>query len=243
MKGDQMPDLINSGRLIAMANGFGFQRTADRLAGVDPLNPLPADAKKQDWAMIPLENEGKPLTWSYGPTAAAFIGIAKNSKHPKEVLTVLDWMAENIDNYTLAQFGIEGTNYDRKDDIIIPRVTTGSVPIYDAALGRFAGDIWGETVIKMTSSYIGTEWKKALDPNVKKWHGADADVSYSLTKSKSLLPNIEQIGHEFFVNAVSGQIELNDAAYTKLIDELNKAGVKEVMDETNEQYKAAKAKK
>jgi ABC-type sugar transport system, periplasmic component len=238
-----IPDLINSGRLIAMAyDSADFQDKADRLAGLDPDNPLPAGQETQKWVIMDkLSWQGKPCIWSYGPGASNFIFISKNSKYKAEILSFIDWMNSSLENVTLCTLGREGKEYtlaDGKYESLLP--TNQTIKLFTGFDSCITRSDLAKELFKFKSNHIGTEYQKVLADDFKTWYIPAWFVSWDFSDCQTKASDCETLMNEWMSNWFAGNIPNTDEEIDKLVAELKKAGWDQVYEACNKSYKAGK---
>lgn len=139
---------IFSGYLTAsIQQGFDLI-TADRIgmwtgpynAGVRASNSLVISNPDATISWVALDNltdypEGGSSYWGSNPAHMAELVLSANSKNAKWAFKLLDWMFDDVDNYMLCAYGIEGTHWEYTNDskseyVLLPNSNEKYVAFY-----------------------------------------------------------------------------------------------------------------
>ena len=237
---DHANQLVAADRVVCLGEGYGFQATADRKAGLDPDFPVDED-KKQEWVFLTgLTNEinGGATTWQYGYETGMFIGIVSTTKYPEEVMKILNWICASNENYALACWGVEGKHWNYTQDGKVEFVTDDSGNrVVNGGLGGMEGNLRSDWWVPLTESFYGNEWEKifAERPTTATWTNCDGFINYQYETDATTRSDMETIAGETIVNIITGKVGLEDGL-DKMTEQLDRAGYADYYAEKNAQY-------
>ncbi len=237
---DHANQLVAADRVVCVGEGYGFQVTADRKAGLDPSYPVEED-KKQEWIFLTgLINDinGGATTWQYGYETGMFIGIVSTTKYPVEVMKILNWICASDENYALANWGVEGKHWNYGEDGKVEFVKDDSGNrVVSGGLGGMEGNLRSDWWIPLTEFHYGTEWEKifAEPPTTVTWTNCDGFINYKYETDATVRSDMVTIAEETVVNIITGKVGLEDGL-DKMVEQLYKAGYEDFYAEKNAQY-------
>lgn len=175
----------------------------------------------------------QPL-FNQGPTNN-YSAISGTSKNPERAMMFLNWLLKDQANYDLYMYGIEGKHYTLKGDLLeLPAGT-------DLANRPYNPTPW---------FIYNTKYHRALTTDAPQftealnfWKTAKiADnplftFSFNADPVKTEYAQIQKVIQEVAMPIVTG-VSGTDAAYKKLLDQLDKAGMKTVLAEAQKQIDA-----
>ncbi len=157
------------------------------------------------------------------------LAVPSTSKHPKEAVQFINWIKKDQANYDLISFGVEGVNYELNGDAVdtsnIPEdkiYTTDSWMWNDLSIARFSSNYPKEDI----------EMLKHWDDGVE----VTPFVGFTLDTSniKTQVSQVNAVKEEYFVNLAKGITNYDDVI-DEMMEQLNAAGLQDIIDEAQEQ--------
>lgn len=228
---DHADQLVAADRVVCVGNAYGFQRTAD-------------EKPEQKWVFLTnLVNDinGGATTWSYSYEVGMHIGIVATTKHAAEIVQIIDWICASQENYALATWGVQGTDWDYDEDGYIERFRDESGNyLYSGGLGGIISNIMSDWYGPLIEKYDGTEWNKIYmgPPETVTWSTDDSFVNYSYETDPTIITDFQTMADEAMVNIVTGAIPVEEGL-AQLYEDINSIGWADWYAEKNEQYCAA----
>lgn len=234
-------EAMTKGKVGAVVSGAWLQNEFDVLNGVDPKNPPKDPNIKQQWVIVDqlVSKTGQPTVMGGAPDR--FVGVLKSSKHAKEVIQFLDWMATDVKNMILTDSGIEGKHYkivDGKRDKIN---AAGDVPLISNIVSNFFNAPFVSERIQTSVGPVGTEYLKAYDKkSFKVSTNIDASIMYSMKNTKDKLNDLDKMFKEYYQKIILGDLPVS--AIDEMSGKLDKIGIKDVIAERNQEYQKSTGK-
>lgn len=228
---DHADQLVAADRVVCVGNSYSFQRTAD-------------EKPEQKWVFLTnLVNDinGGATTWSYSYEVGMHIGIVATTKYAAEIVQIIDWICASQENYALATWGVQGTDWDYDEDGYIERFRDESGNyLYSGGLGGIISNIMSDWYGPLIEKYDGTEWNKIYmgPPETVTWSTDDSFVNYSYETDPTVITDFQTMADEAMVNIVTGAIPVEEGL-AQLYEDINSIGWADWYAEKNEQYCAA----
>lgn len=238
---DHANELVASDRAVCIGEGYGFQTTADRKAGLYPDEYPVEPGKEQEWVFLTnLVNDinGAPTTWRYGYETGMHVGIISTTKYPEEVMKILNWICASQENYALANWGVQGEHWDYDADGMIEfGKDDAGKRLVEGGLGGMFANIYADWWVPLTERHIGAEWSKiqAGEPTTRTWMNCDSFINYTYETDANMRADQETIARETLVNIILGKVEI-EKGLEKMASDLERAGYDEWYAEKNAQY-------
>ncbi len=179
-----------------------------------------------------------PTTWQYGYETGMFIGLVASTEYPEEIIKVLNWCCANTDNFALATYGVEGTDwtYDENGKIAFTLDGSGN-RVVSGGLGGMVGNLYSDWWMPLTTNYVGSEWNKvyAEEPTTMTWINSDGFYNYQYETDATAMTDMQTIASEAMVNIITGKVGLEEGL-EKMAKNLKAAGYDDWYAEKNAQY-------
>lgn len=240
----QYDALLGQGRLFVVSDGWTFQQTADRRAGIDPDYPLAEGQEPEDWRLLThvLRDNGSPMVWAAGLEGlqTGYGAIVDGCPYAKEIVQFCDWVYSGIETYQTIAWGIEGQHWNWDEDGFVVRVKdeAGSNTC-SGAFTTLCGNFYLDYSMDVSTRYYGTEWKKVFGEKNKDWIGFFQDhstLAFSISDTLAQ-QEMQKFAGECIVEILTTKIGVEEGL-DKLRKGLDALGYQEFYTEYNEQYKA-----
>ena len=240
----QYDALLAQGRLFAVSDGWDFQQTADRRAGVDPDVPLPAGQEPEDWRLLThvLRDNGSPMVWAAGIEGiqTGYGAISSTTKYAEELIKFCNWAYTGEDVFRAMSWGVENQHWSWDADGKVDRVKdSAGTNVVSGGFGALYGSFYENYSLPLSVRYVGTEWLQIRGEKNKDWIGFFQDYSsLPITTSDTLTLNeMQTYAGECIVEILTTQISPEDGL-EKLKSGIYAMGFQAWYDEFNAQYRA-----
>lgn len=197
-------------------------KTVDENAKVGYL-PIPSGPAGE--AAFPMNTGVSRVVW-----------VNQNGPHPERVIQYFDWMVANQENYMLAKFGVENTQWVKKgDQWALPESAQGDptkrtyYDVYAPLEYEFLTPVWADA--PAINAEIDNYYRSL--PSIKNpLYGFTADM-----EAISGINTIDIWGEMYSIAQKARPI----TDYEVLVEEFNKSGGSEIYDELSRQFQEWKA--
>jgi putative aldouronate transport system substrate-binding protein len=235
---------LNKGNIAAYVDGWWMRGEFDRMEGLIPTSPLAADAVKQKWVLVEglKDDRGQYTHMGIDNQPDRFIGILKSSKNAEAIVSYMDWVMADISNAELVKNGILGVHYEKKDGKIVSINPNPAQPLYTGYLFQLTPNVFSGPLQKALSTAVHDDWLKPFEAGkfATSWN-IDSGSLYKIEKSKSIVNDLNTKFDEYFMKIILGELEVS--SIDTMINEMDKIGVQQYMQEINEQFKTYGYKK
>ena len=232
----------NAGNTGVWVDGWWMQRSFDKVADLLPDNPRPEGVPYMNWApFAPAADDGRPMLQGYAPPSDSNFNCYftyKWAKNPEACLAIVDWASASADNYILARFGIEGKQWQLKDNAIA--VIPGNEGSYVSILADLL-------IYPKMGEIIERQWKGERDDfmiaydhkNTKVAYPLDTKYLFNFERLGTLPTDLNDIVNERVTAFIIGDLPLD--AVDQMIADLDAAGLQTYIDEKNRQWREFEA--
>lgn len=202
------------------SNSFGYEKTASEERGIT-VKMVPCTEPYMDASSV----------------QGAMFAVSTVSKNPERAVALLDLLTYDQKALTLLTYGVEGVHYNKNADGFIEfteernnyspwrngvgNITILPVQAAEATAVENGADYWKE----FKDFYAGA---KFIPIRSFVFDGSDDDI-----KAKMAAVSVE-VG-EYGLALCTGAVDDVDATISKLVDNMNKVGAQDVIDEVNKQ--------
>lgn len=242
----QYDALIGQDRCFVVTDGWDFQSTADKKAGLDPNFPLAEGQTAQDWRLLSLVNNDllnadAPMVWAAGLEGlqTGYGGIIDGCEHATELMTFFNWCYGGEEIYRAISWGVEGTHWDwDENNKKYTYKDEAGTSLCSGCFGSNVGNFYLPYSMETTMNYYGTEWQKVFGEKNVDWTGFFQDHStLAFTPSDTLtLTEMQNFAGEKVVEILTCKTDV-ETGLQELRDGLKQMGWDDYWTEYTEQYK------
>ncbi|CAG7645406.1 extracellular solute-binding protein [Paenibacillus allorhizosphaerae] len=179
---------------------------------------------------------GEGMAMSYG-TRNAFLAmgaqVTKDTAKKDRIYKMMEALATDDATYLLSVYGIEGEHYQMVGGkpIMKPEFSSEATK-YKIGAGTFYGLFGNKSKAMEKYDYPddAIQFMNSMESGVKIITPVDVFVP-----AQSKYPDLGKIEQEFFVKAISGEINL-DTEFNAFVDKWKKSGGDEILNEINKKY-------
>lgn len=194
---------------------------------------------KPVYVITPVGPTGDRGTWFRSPNWGPWsIGATADDETAALILRMYEDIYSNRDVYARATFGIEGEHFEFTE-------TGYARPFPEAEEGSAQAELGLRMLTRWVSHIVPPVAKTYIAPNryqLQSWleenqvRYPDDGVSPAFSESqRAMMTNIETIQQEFFWNAVTNRVNIEDE-WDSYVESMNNAGLTELLDAANEQF-------
>lgn len=198
---------------------------------------------RKDDTYFKIESADMKINASYEiGSIMTYLSIPATAKNPVRAIKLLELIRteEGAEILNLIAFGIEGTHYEKLNDTDIKAfdyesqgTSSSKYGIPSWMLGNMMNGMYAIYPYNQSTIDYAKEYYTEIEPNIKK-HDLYG-FSFDLTEFNVHMTNIRSANQEYESQLGYGVASNTDATLTTLTENLNKAGMKEVIEKLQKQ--------